>query len=201
MVSWLGLARDGRIWLLAIPYFICGFTDIGLIRTHFIPLAEGRGFSPGLIAAANSLLGAVTLGSTVASGYLADRVRLGWLLGGMYLLRALAIGLLYVAQTPTLLMAFAVLDGLTELATITPTSVLCTQLYGEHRAGSVFGIVAAFHQIGAAAGSFVPGLFYEATGSYDQALAFSVALLVWAGVLSSMAERPAWPRALRGAGA
>lgn len=187
--GWLTLARDGRIWLLVVPYFICGFTDIGLIRTHFIPLAEGRGFSPEVIAAAISLLAAVTLGSTIASGYLTDRVRLGRLLSGVYLVRALAIGLLYFAQTPALLMAFAVLDGITDLATITPTSVLCTRLYGERRAGSVFGTVSAFHQIGAAAGSFVPGLLYEATGGYEQALVLSVAMLVVAGALSSLVER------------
>lgn len=199
--AWLEVARDPRGWRLALPYFVCGFTDIGLIRTHFIPLAEGRGFSSGVIAATISLLAAVTLGSTVATGYLTDRVHLSRLLGGIYLVRAAAIGLLYFAYTPAMLAAFAVVDGLTDLATITPTSALCTRFFGAHRSGSIFGVISLFHQFGAAAGAIVPGAIYEGTGGYEPALLLSIALLVSSAGLAAVGERGASRPAARVLGA
>ena len=38
------IVKQRTFWQLTIPYFICGFTDVGLIQTHLIPLWHCHGF-------------------------------------------------------------------------------------------------------------------------------------------------------------
>ncbi|GMB09937.1 MFS transporter [Thermolongibacillus altinsuensis] len=40
------------------------------------------------------------------------------------------------------------------------------------------------HQIGSAIGSYIPGLLYDVTGSYDISFIYSIILLIGASVLS-----------------
>ena len=165
-------------WMIAVPYAICGFTDLGLISTHFIPLAEGRGFSSDLIAWVVALDALANVWGNLFAGYLADKVRLTVLLAVMYAIRAFGVLLLFFAHDPVLLIIFALINGSVEAATIAPTAALCAQLYGPGKMGTVFGLASSAHQFGAAGGAFLLGALYARGGSYGSGLLLSVALLL-----------------------
>ena len=173
-------------WMIIGPYFACGFTDIGLFNTHFIPLSEGRGFSSDVIVLAITLNGIAMLSGTVATGYLTDTMKLSVLLSMTYALRGASMILLLFAGSPALLLAFGVLHGVTTVATIAPTTTLCARVYGYQRVGSVFGVMSLFHQLGAAAGSFVPGLLFDLTTSYDSSLVLSASMLAMGAAVTWM---------------
>jgi predicted MFS family arabinose efflux permease len=184
-----GVGRVFQWWvplLLVVPYFICGFTDLGLISTHLIPLAAGRGFSAPVIALTLSIDAAANLVGNVLTGYLADRARVAVVLAVMYVIRAIGLTLLFFAGDPLSLAAFAVLNGSVEASTIAPTAALCAKLYGAGRVGTVFGLVSACHQFGAASGAFVIGALFARTGGYGEGLLLSVALLVVASGLTAV---------------
>jgi len=174
---------------LAVPYFVCGFTDLGLFSTHFVPLAEGRGISAQVVALAISINYAANLGGNLLTGHLADRMSLTTLLSIMYLWRALGLSFLITAVDPTSILIFAALNGAVEASTIAPTAALCAQLYGPRKVGTAYGLLSAAHQFGAAAGAFVIGALYVRSHSYHSGLILSVALLVIAGVLTQLARR------------
>jgi MFS family permease len=83
-----------------------------------------------------------------------------------------------------LLLAFAVLFGIGDFATIAPTSSLGAEYFGHRGVGTVLGILALSHQIGSAVGSTATGVLYQLSGSYTLPIPLSVLLLIAAAVLS-----------------
>lgn len=175
--------KDRRFWLLALPYFICGFTDVGLIGTHFIPFNQGRAFPLTTIALAFSTIAVFNIVGTIGTGYLSDKLSRSRLLALIYIIRALTFVVLLTAQAPWMLLVFAVFYGLTEMASIAPTSSLCTDMFKKHPIGTVFGLVSVSHQLGGAVGSFIPGVLYDLTGSYLLIIALGIVLLIGSSVV------------------
>jgi len=175
--SILAILRQRLFWCIAIPYFICGFTDIGLINTHFIPLNEGKGIALGVIAFTFSLIAVFNIFGTIGTGHLADRWNRSRLLAMIYLIRGASFLLLLSADRPWLLVVFAIIYGATEMATIAPVSSLCSHLFRKNSIGVIFGLVSVSHQLGGAIGSLVPGIIYDATGSYTPVFLLSTVLL------------------------
>ena len=170
--------RQRAFWLLTIPYFFCGFTDLGLISTHLIPFAEEKQFSSGIISLAISLSAAFNIIGVLISGHLSDHHSRSRLLACTFVIRAISFGLLLTAGDTTRLLIFGVIYGITDMAAIAPTSSLSAHLFGKGTVGTVFGFIAISHQLGAAAGSLIPGVLYDRTGSYDLSILLSTVILL-----------------------
>ena len=84
--------RTADFWLLSSTFFVCGFTTIGLIGSHFIPHATEHGFTEAQPAGILSAIGAMNVIGTTLSGWLCDRYPPRILLAGYYLFRALSAG-------------------------------------------------------------------------------------------------------------
>lgn len=181
--SMFAVFREPFFWYLTIPYFICGFTDMGFIGTHFIPFAEGKGYNEVVIAAAFGTIAAFNIAGTIGTGYLSDRISRPNLLAAIYWMRALMFILLVTSNNPYTLFIFAVFYGLTEMASIAPTSSLCAHLFKNMSIGAIFGFVSVSHQLGAALGALIPGTIFDLTGSYTAVFFVSVAVLVGSGLL------------------
>jgi len=180
----MGIMKTKGFWFLAIPYFICGVTDVGLINTHLIPMAEGRGIPDAVIALSVSLIAIANIVGTIGSGYLADRFSRKRQLAFIYSFRALTFVLLIAMQQYWLLLVFAIGYGAVEMASIAPTNSIAADLFAKYSTGTVLGMVALSHQLGGAVGSWVPGLMYDMTGSYSSVLTVSVVLLVGMAIMS-----------------
>src|SRR5262249_15584812 len=57
-------------WLLAISFFICGYTTNGLIGTHLLPHTMEHGFVEAEISWALAVMGLMNIFGTTASGWL-----------------------------------------------------------------------------------------------------------------------------------
>lgn len=179
------IMRHRAFWQLSIPYFFCGFTDVGLIQTHYIPFAQGKGFSLGIIAFTFSLIALANIAGTIGTGYLADRWNRSRLLAMIYGIRGVTFVFLLTANKPWLLVIFALVYGITEMASITPTSSLCANLFQKYSIGMVFGIVSVSHQLGGAVGSLVPGIIYDSVHSYIPVFILSAITMAISGVIVS----------------
>ncbi len=118
-----------------------------------------------------------------SAGWLTDRVDARRLLAVVFTLR----GLLPVALPPIMsatvtppMMAFVVLFGLLDLATVPPVIALCRRFHGDGSA-IVFGWTSAAHQVGAALAAFLGGVARDAFAGYGP---------VWS---SSARRAPSWP--------
>ncbi|MFD7923074.1 MFS transporter [Streptomyces sp. NPDC059740] len=196
-------ARTGPFWLLAGAFAICGASTNGIMWTHFAPAAHDHGMP---VTTASSLLAAIgvfNVVGTVLSGWLTDRVDARRLLAVCFVLRGLLLAGLPLIMTATVgppMMAFVVLFGLLDLATVPPVVALCRAFYGED-AALVFGWAGAAHQVGAALASFLGGAARDALGSYGPVWLVLGAACAAAAVLSLVvppagpATAPAAPKA------
>ena len=75
---------------------------------------------------------------------------------------------------------FGISFGLLWLSTVPPTNGIVAQIFGTKYLSTLFGIVFLSHQIGAFAGSFLGGYFYDLYGSYDYAWYIAIALSIFA---------------------
>jgi len=174
----LSMFKVKAFWLLAIPFFICGFTDVGLINTHLIPMVQEKGFPVASVAAAFSLIAITNMAGAIVSGHLADHYSRKGQLAFIYGIRAIVFIFLFTIQEPWLMMVFAVGYGAVEMASIAPTHSLIVQFFEGYSTGTVLGVISVSHQLGGAAGSWIPGLMYDLSGSYDSTFYLAIVILL-----------------------
>jgi predicted MFS family arabinose efflux permease len=83
-----------------------------------------------------------------------------------------------------LLILFAISFGVVDFATVAPTIKLATEYFKHLSVGVIIGWLYLSHQIGSAVGSYIPGILYDVTGSYDSSFIYSIILLIGASILS-----------------
>jgi sugar phosphate permease len=188
-----GLLRSRAFWVLAAPFFICGLTTTGFVDTHLIPLAQDRGIPSATTGLAVALLAAANVTGILASGPLADRVDNRVLLAGLYGTRGLSFVALYFLAGGPALLAFALLFGLVDFSTVAPTQWLAARYVEPRTVGLAFGCLNAIHQLGSAIGAWLPGVAFDASGSYDEVMLTAAVVLGIASVTCLALPRPARP--------
>jgi MFS family permease len=165
-------------WLLAITFFVCGYTSNGLVLTHLVPHAAEHGFSQMHAAQALGLMGAMNIVGTIASGWICDRYGRKGPLAVYYGLRGLSlIFLLYVWSVPSLHI-FAAIFGLNYISTVPPTTTMTANIFGRLSVGALSGWIYFSHQVGSAIGAWAGGAIFDTTGSYSWAF-LSAALMAF----------------------
>jgi MFS family permease len=194
-VAVLRLREAGRtraFWLLALGFFICGWSTNGLVGTHFVPAAHDHGLPITAGATLLAFVGVFDIVGTIGSGWLTDRYDSRILLAAYYGLRGVSLLLVHLLWAPTVqppMFFFVVLYGLDWVATVPPTVALCRECFGVERAGVVFGWVFASHMIGAGVSAWFAGFVRDSTGSYDPAWWIAGGLCLLAAAASVIVPR------------
>lgn len=190
------LAKSPVFHLLFWGFFLCGFTSIGVIETHFVPYAVLCGFSPTMSANAFGFLSVLNLAGILLAGWLADRMNRVLLLAGIYALRGLTFLLLLgIADNTPMLFAFSGLYGLFDYASIPVVGSLVATHLGLRVMGFSMGLIAMAHQLGAAAGAMGGGVVFDLYNSYNGLWVVSLVLALIAALLSIMIPREPAPAA------
>ena len=163
----LAQAYDHRGYrLLTVGFFACGF-HLAFIATHLpgylslCRLPEGTG------ATALALIGLFNMLGTWGCGWLGGRFRQHYVLGWVYLVRAVAVAIFAAApKSAASVEIFAAVAGLTWLGTVPLTSGLVAKLFGTRHLGTLFGICFLSHQLGSFLGAWSGGWVVTVTGSF-----------------------------------
>lgn len=181
--TWHGAFASSQFWLLISGFFVCGCSVI-MVQTHFVAFATDRGFSPSVATNALGLLHGVNLIGLLLGGIVSDRVGRKIPLAIIYFVRALAIAMLLVTDTPWMLFLFSVVAGLSWFSSVPLTIALAGEMYGLRHMGTLVGFVFLSHQIGGAASTYLAGWLFDVTGSYNGVFLIVIALLIGAAVVS-----------------
>jgi MFS family permease len=179
-------ARSAGFWLLFGSYFLCGVTTLGLIHTHIVPYGVDIGLAEVNAAQVLGLVGGFNVIGLVLAGQAADR----W--GGVrpliaaFTIRAFALLWVATATNETMLVLFALIFGLTDMATIPLTAAAAADLFGPRVIGALMGFLVVAHQLGSAVGSYLAGLGYQILGSYPPVIVASAGLAFCAALLSML---------------
>jgi MFS family permease len=179
-------AQHAQFWLLAITSFVCGYTSVGLILTHFVPHALEHNFTQVEATTALAIMGSMNVVGTLGSGWLCDRFGRRGPLATYYLIRgASLIFLLYVWNAPSLHL-WAAIFGLNWVSTVPPTTTLTASIFGRYSVGELSGWIYFAHQVGAALSAATAGWIFEAFGSYTPAFVSAALLALVAAVLTML---------------
>jgi sugar phosphate permease len=158
--------RTRDFWLLALSFFICGYTTNGLIGTHLLPHTLEHGFVEGDIKYALALMALMNIFGTLASGWLSDRFDNRRLLAAYYGFRGVSLAALpFIIEMPGMLI-FSIIYGLDWIATVPPTVNLTAQRFGRRSLGLLYGWIFCSHMIGAGIASYAGGFFRDTLGDY-----------------------------------
>jgi len=179
------LRGNSTFWLLAIGFFICGFTTAGVIKIHMIPYAVSCGFSALQSASAYGVMSFFSMVGMIGYGYLSDKMHRPMLLASIYLLRAMTfILLMNITDSPTILFTFSILFGIFDYASFPIVANLVATHIGRKVMGFSMGLIFASHSLGAASGSFLGGYIYDIYASYNYVWIFSVLMAALASFLT-----------------
>lgn len=187
--TWRDAFRSWPMWQLSIGYSVCGVTTAS-IAVHYVRWAVNEGISPATAALAFGVLSAINGVGVVVIGIVSDRMPRKNLLALVYFVRALAFLALVVLPGPTALWVFAVVGGMSWLATVPLTTSLTADVYGLKHLGTLAGLTNLAHQIGGSLAAYAFGVVFDRFGSYDAAFLVGALLLGLASAMSlSVRER------------
>ncbi|TCJ97354.1 MFS transporter [Nocardia alba] len=188
----LRAVRDRRFWVLASMFALCGATTNGLMWSHFTPAAHDHGMAATAASGLLAIIGVANILGTVSAGWLSDRIDPRLLLAVFFLGRGVSLALLPIlftsGRSPDLV-AFAVVFGVLDVATVPPTLTLCRRYFGVDSA-LTFGWISVFHQLGAGAMALTGGLIRDLNGSYTPLWIAAAFACLTAAVLGAVGARP-----------
>lgn len=183
--------RDGRFWILALMFALCGATTNGLMWSHFTPAAHDHGIAVTTASSLLAVIGFANILGTVTAGWFTDRIEPRVLLGLFFLGRGASLALLpalFAGDSHPNLVGFAVVFGILDVATVPPTLALCRHYFGDNSAPA-FGWVNVFHQIGAGAMALTGSLIRDLDGSYTPMWMVSAIACLIAATLGATTTR------------
>ena len=180
--SWRKCFKTPPMWQLSGAYVVCGITT-GLLSIHFIPYAEDvlpetvnflwMTFDDKKVFAALmfGIMTGLNAVGVIATGFLGDRMRRKNVLAVVYATRCVAfmalVFLPFFGYGMLGLVAFAMLSGMSWVASVPLTSTLTADVYGFRALGTISGWVFFSHQIGSFISIQLAGYAYEwFDGSY-----------------------------------
>lgn len=178
--------------VLALAFFVCGL-QLVFLTTHLPTYLDLCGIEPGVGAAALALIGLFNVGGSYLFGWLGGFVSKRLLLGGIYMLRSLAITAYFTfPPSPTSTLIFAAAMGTLWLGVVPLVNGLIVQLFGLRYVATLSGVAFFSHQVGSFIGAWGGGALYQWLGSYDYAWKSAVAIGMIAGACQmAMNLRPA----------
>lgn len=158
--------RIPAYWLLALPYFACGFS-VTLIDVHFVPMLRDAGIPTYQAASIFGMMGFTIILGLIIAGFVADRSKRKIPLAMAYCIRGLSLVFLLSTNFEIVaLYTFIFIFGFSVHFTIPPVTLMSRELFGAKSMGTIFGTFFMVHQLGSAVSSYAGGLVHDLTGSY-----------------------------------
>lgn len=177
--------RSPSLWLLVVTFYICGFTTVGLMSTHFVPYLVSIGFAEPTAAQGAGVMGGMTVFGLLGAGAIGDRFadRQRHLLSGIYLLRGVTLLSLLAVATVLDVFLFAAVYGFLTLCTIPLHASITADRFGSEHLTTLVGVQFTGHQLGGATAAIAAGWVFDTMGSYRPAHLLGVGLLLVTPVL------------------
>jgi MFS family permease len=150
------------------------------VTIHQATLLRDKGIAPMAIAWIVSVYGMAWMAGMLSAGLLSDRIgrERTYTIGTIGMIAGCAALLAMPMQGTGMAIVYAVLFGLGFGSRPPMDSATAADVFGGARFGSTFGVLSTALGIGQLAGPVVAGAIFDASGSYDAALIFSIAVAV-----------------------
>jgi MFS family permease len=175
--------RGAPFWLMLAAFFfgnVCSQT----LHVHQVAYLVDQGVSALIAASVVGVVGAASIVGKTGGGWLSDRVeRESVYLAGIGILLAAVAALAAIARAPSAwaIYGYAVLLGLGYSVTASLIPAMVSDRFSGRHFGSIVGAGLMGSALGSAAGPWLAGAIFDATGSYMPAFAIAGACGIAAG--------------------
>lgn len=182
--------------VMAGAYFVCGL-QLVFLTTHLPSYLALCGQDPLLSAKALGTIGGFNVLGSLFFGWAGGRCNKAALLGGIYGVRSLVLGL-YFSWPPSeaSTIVFAAAMGFLWLGVVPLVLGMVAEMFGLRFQAMISGIAFMSHQLGSFLGAFGGGVLFDLNGDYVLAWKLGVGMGLFAGITQlAFALRPSGPRA------
>jgi predicted MFS family arabinose efflux permease len=178
-------------WMLTIGFFVCGF-HVAFYGVHLPAYVSDKGLPPWVGVWSLMAVGIANIIGTYLAGQSSKVVERRVGLSFIYFMRIFAfLGLLYLPNTPWVVIGISAFLGLFWLSTVPLTSSLVGLFFGTQWMSMLFGFVFLSHQLGSFLGLWLAGRTFDLTKSYDTMWWISIGLGLFAALVHwPIRERP-----------
>ena len=160
---------NANFYYLSLGFLGCGVT-MAFVDIHLVAQLKDMALSANFIALSLVVLGVAEFIGGIAAGLMCDRYPARLVLSGFYLLRAVAVFILFALPSQLGVLLFAAVFGLSFMGTVVGTSVVSLTIFSKEIKGFAFGFVWLFHQIGAVLATQLGANLYDLNGNYQLVL-------------------------------
>ena len=205
---WLESFRSAPIWQMTIAYFACGYTT-AVLSVHFVPFAASLGLTEQaeygilgikldgamLAAIIFSLMMGLNVVGSIGAGILSDKFSRKNMLALVYFVRGSAYMLMlasveFLGLGAPALVLFAIVAGVSWIATAPLTTALIADVYGVRALGTISGVAFLVHAVGSGISIWLAGFLFDLTGSYTVPFGIAGLMLFPASLIAfSIKER------------
>jgi MFS family permease len=175
MLSYREMVHNRHIWMVCVVYFCFGVA-LHTIMVHIVPHAIESGIPPETAAGLMVLIGASSILSKLAVGWISSIIGVRWSLAYNFIL--LIGGLLWLQVSGSLLtlQGFVIVFGVAYGGIMALQSILSAELFGLSSLGVIVGCISFIYTIGSATGPILSSFLFDVTGSYR--IAFLICTLL-----------------------
>ena len=159
-------SRTKQFWLLIGIFAVCGFDDF-FVTTHVVAFAQDRGLDAYVAGNLLAAMGIVGLMGVILAGGWGDRSGPIAPTIATFAARVAVFGLVAVDQSPLSVMIFAMVFGVSFLATAPLTVLFIRDSFGTRHLGAIGGLIVMIHHMCGGLGAYVGAVVFDGTGSYD----------------------------------
>lgn len=183
------VTHTSAFWLILLSLFIASTATSG-VGLHLVPHLTQQGLSAPAAVGAISIMSTTGALGALSLGVIAERASPRLMITLAYLLGAISMMVLIMADTLSETYLFAAIQGIVGSGVNTLAPILWASYYGRWTLGSIYGLSRAAQVTGFALGPLVAGLVYDATGSYQKAFIYFAFLAAGSSLLVVAARRP-----------
>ena len=180
--------RSPIFWCASAAFFVVMMIT-GAMLTHLAPLLSDRGFSISQAAGVVALIGILSVGGRIATGFLLDRIGYGMI--GLIVFPMQAIGCLLLASGTGGAIPYvsAAMIGMAYGVEADLLPYMLRKTFGLRSFGRLYGIGFGVVQLGPVFGPLILGASYDGLGSYDVGLTILAGCSMVSAILIYVASR------------
>lgn len=169
--------------VMTCAYLVCGM-QLVFLTTHLPSYLAICGLDPMLSAQTLGMIGGFNVLGSLFFGWAGQRWNKLALLGGIYILRSLALAWYFMLPaTPASTLLFGAIMGFLWMGVGPLVAGAVAEMFGLRWQAMIQGLAFMSHQIGSFLGAYGGGLIYDSLGSYNMAWRIGVALGLAGGIV------------------
>lgn len=169
--------------VMTCAYLVCGM-QLVFLTTHLPSYLAICGLDPMLSAQTLGMIGGFNVLGSLFFGWAGQRWNKLALLGGIYILRSLALAWYFMLPaTPASTLLFGAIMGFLWMGVGPLVAGAVAEMFGLRWQAMIQGLAFMSHQIGSFLGAYGGGLIYDSLGSYTTAWRIGVALGLAGGII------------------